>query len=95
MLKIFINLKKLFNNVVVNGTINYNSVHESSFMMVLLINVLCFFKALIGCKHLVQGSDDYWKCFARHFASTIYHPAGSCKMAPESDPMGVVDNRLR
>ncbi|MCL4149272.1 UNVERIFIED_CONTAM: hypothetical protein GTU68_032926 [Idotea baltica] len=28
-------------------------------------------------------------------ASTIYHAAGSCKMAPPDDPLGVVDNELR
>ncbi|KAA0201288.1 hypothetical protein HAZT_HAZT002304 [Hyalella azteca] len=27
--------------------------------------------------------------------STVYHPVGTCKMAPASDPMGVVDHALR
>jgi choline dehydrogenase-like flavoprotein len=36
-----------------------------------------------------------WKEYVRAFADTCYHPAGTCKMAPDSDPMGVVDSRLR
>ncbi|KAL7642617.1 UNVERIFIED_CONTAM: hypothetical protein RMT77_007181 [Armadillidium vulgare] len=52
-------------------------------------------KPLPGCRHLPFKSDDYWRCYTRHIVSTIYHAAGSCKMAPETDPMGVVDPRLR
>ncbi len=33
--------------------------------------------------------------FARETGGTIYHPVGTCKMAPDGDPMGVVDDRLR
>jgi choline dehydrogenase-like flavoprotein len=36
-----------------------------------------------------------WKEYVRAFGYSCYHPAGTCKMAPESDPMGVVDSRLR
>ncbi|KAL7642613.1 UNVERIFIED_CONTAM: hypothetical protein RMT77_007177 [Armadillidium vulgare] len=54
-----------------------------------------FDKPLPGCRHQPMGSDDYWRCFARHLTSTIYHPVGTCKMAPDNDPMGVVDNKLR
>ena len=31
----------------------------------------------------------------RERGTTIFHPVGTCKMAPESDAMGVVDDRLR
>ncbi|CAF2123070.1 unnamed protein product [Rotaria magnacalcarata] len=36
-----------------------------------------------------------WKEHVRAFANTCYHPGGTCKMAPDTDPMGVVDHRLR
>lgn len=32
---------------------------------------------------------------ARHYTMTIYHPVGTCKMGPPTDPLAVVDNRLR
>ena len=32
---------------------------------------------------------------ARNTATTIYHPACTCRMGPESDSMNVVDHRLR
>lgn len=36
-----------------------------------------------------------WKEHVRTLSSPCGHPGGTCKMAPESDFMGVVDNRLR
>lgn len=33
--------------------------------------------------------------YARAVAQTIYHPAGTCKMGPSSDPAAVVDSSLR
>lgn len=41
------------------------------------------------------GSDEYWVCYVRHMASTFLHMVGTCKMAPASDPFGVVDGRLK
>ncbi len=38
-------------------------------------------------------SDDDLIYYIREFATTIYHPVGSCKMG--NDPMAVVDDRLR
>ncbi|KAK7070816.1 hypothetical protein SK128_003588 [Halocaridina rubra] len=52
-------------------------------------------KVLPGCEGKLYDSDDYWECYVRHVSSTVYHPAGSCKMAPSSDTMGVVDHKLR
>ena len=40
-------------------------------------------------------SDDEILQFARQYGATIFHPSGTCKMAPDGDPMGVVDSRLR
>jgi choline dehydrogenase-like flavoprotein len=36
-----------------------------------------------------------WKEHVRASSGTCYHPGGTCKMAPDNDPMGVVDSRLR
>ncbi|XP_069958460.1 glucose dehydrogenase [FAD, quinone] [Cherax quadricarinatus] len=52
-------------------------------------------KVLPGCEREVYGSDSYWACYTRHTAKTMYHPAGTCKMAPSSDPLGVVDHTLK
>lgn len=47
-----------------------------------------------GCHHLEFLSDEYWTCLAYHHTLTIYHPVGTAKMGPDSDPMAVVDSRL-
>ncbi|KAK7080100.1 hypothetical protein SK128_020555 [Halocaridina rubra] len=52
-------------------------------------------KPLPGCEYKELGSDEYWECYIRHMATTSYHAAGSCKMAPKTDQHGVVDSRLR
>lgn len=41
------------------------------------------------CEHLEFRSDDYWRCQARHYTMTIYHPTGTCKMGPDHDPHAV------
>ncbi|MEL7547739.1 MAG: choline dehydrogenase [Pseudomonadota bacterium] len=40
-------------------------------------------------------SDEELLAYARETGGTIYHPVGTCKMAPEGDTMGVVDSELR
>ncbi|MGH1428583.1 MAG: GMC family oxidoreductase [Arenicella sp.] len=40
-------------------------------------------------------TDEELLQYARNRATTIYHPTGTCKMGPSSDPMAVVDERLR
>ncbi|XP_049839992.1 glucose dehydrogenase [FAD, quinone]-like isoform X1 [Schistocerca gregaria] len=53
-------------------------------------------RPLPGCEGSgAFGSDEYWECAARHYTQTIYHPVGTCKMGPASDPEAVVDHRLR
>lgn len=47
------------------------------------------------CEKYQQLSDDFWACLAKHYTQTIYHPSGTCKMGPESDPLAVVDAQLR
>jgi len=41
------------------------------------------------CEHLVFKSGGYWECFVKHYASTVYHPVGTCAMGT------VLDARLR
>lgn len=44
---------------------------------------------------LNRTSPEYWKCYVTQFSSSAYHPVGTCKMGPTSDPGAVVDARLR
>lgn len=39
--------------------------------------------------------EQFYECLVRHYSQTIYHPVGTTKMGPKSDPMAVVDARLR
>lgn len=48
-----------------------------------------------GCAGLEYLSDDFFRCIARHYSQTIYHPVGTCKMGVHDDRMAVVDPRLR
>nr|XP_018902436.1 PREDICTED: glucose dehydrogenase [FAD, quinone]-like isoform X1 [Bemisia tabaci] len=50
---------------------------------------------ILGCEKLKPFTDEWWECRARHYTMTIYHPVGTCKMGPSSDPKAVVDPRLR
>ncbi|KAK3859895.1 hypothetical protein Pcinc_034025 [Petrolisthes cinctipes] len=52
-------------------------------------------KHLPGCERERYGTDDYWSCYTRQMAQTTYHPCCTLKMAPSSDPLAVVDHRLR
>lgn len=47
------------------------------------------------CKKHKYGSDKYYDCYVRHLSTTLYHPAGTAKMGPDSDKSAVVDSRLR
>lgn len=47
------------------------------------------------CDKLEYLSDEYWKCYVSYLSSTIFHPVGTCKMGPSSDPEAVVDPRLK
>jgi choline dehydrogenase-like flavoprotein len=47
------------------------------------------------CEKFPRLSDEFWACLARHYTQTIYHPAGTAKMGPESDPLAVVNPQLQ
>ncbi|XKL64453.1 hypothetical protein PGB90_004539 [Kerria lacca] len=47
------------------------------------------------CEVFETDSDQYYECYVRHFASTVFHASGSCKMGPKNDPDAVVDSRLK
>ncbi|XP_046998690.1 glucose dehydrogenase [FAD, quinone]-like [Schistocerca americana] len=48
-----------------------------------------------GCEDLEFGSDSYWACVVKRATGAENHQAGTCKMGPASDPLAVVDERLR
>lgn len=50
---------------------------------------------LAACDTLAADSDDYWRCYVRYMATTIYHPVGTTRMGANPDGGAVVDARLR
>lgn len=50
---------------------------------------------LPACKQYHFDTDEYWECVITEYTTTIYHPVGTCKMGPKSDPSSVVDHELR
>lgn len=48
-----------------------------------------------GCEPFIWGTHEYFTCILTQYTSTIYHPAGTCKMGPRWDREAVVDARLR
>ncbi|KOX71155.1 Glucose dehydrogenase [acceptor] [Melipona quadrifasciata] len=52
-------------------------------------------KPFPGCENTPEFTDEYWECVVRHYTLTVYHPVGTCKMGPSTDPQAVVDSQLR
>nr|CAD7260194.1 unnamed protein product [Timema shepardi] len=50
---------------------------------------------LAACRGSEFNTRDYWECAVREMAYTTYHPSGTCKMGPSTDPMAVVDPELK
>lgn len=50
---------------------------------------------LPSCLLHYLDTHQYYKCLVKTLTSTAYHPTSTCKMGPKTDPMAVVDNRLR
>jgi choline dehydrogenase-like flavoprotein len=47
------------------------------------------------CDAFDYETEEYWGCYIRYFSTTLYHPAGTAKMGPASDPEAVVDPQLK
>ena len=47
------------------------------------------------CSEHVFDTKDYWECYIRSWAVTVYHPTSTCRMGDPSDPTAVVDPQLR
>ena len=58
-------------------------------------NSLQVMVAKFGCGDSAPFSDDYLECLLKNWSLTIYHPVGTCKMGPRSDPSAVVDAELK
>lgn len=63
---------------------SYSAKHAEYFML-----------SLAECNSIKFDTDEYWKCYIKYMAATLYHPVGTCKMGPHSDHEAVVDDRLR
>jgi len=50
---------------------------------------------LAGCTDFEHGTVEYWNCTVRLWLLSLYHPAGTCKMGPSSDPEAVVNSELK
>lgn len=48
-----------------------------------------------GCETIDTSTKAFFECLARVYTQSIWHPVGTCKMGPKSDPMAVVDSELR
>ncbi|KAF5275244.1 hypothetical protein FQA39_LY06904 [Lamprigera yunnana] len=58
------------------------------------INAKIVDKPWPACKLFKFGTDEYWRCIAKSYTTTIFHPVGTCKMGPTHDKTSVVDSRL-
>ena len=52
-------------------------------------------KPLPACRQFEFGVRDYWKCVIMEYTASIYHPVGTCKMGPKSDPEAIVNESLK
>lgn len=47
------------------------------------------------CRSLVFRSYEYWQCYIQQRGYSWLHIVGTCSMGPDSDPLAVVDSKLR
>lgn len=48
-----------------------------------------------GTNHHLNKTNEDWHSHVQKYASTSYHPVGTCKIGLSDDPMAVVDAKLR
>ncbi|KAF6826333.1 gmc oxidoreductase [Colletotrichum musicola] len=48
-----------------------------------------------GAEHHLYESNEDWQAHVKKYASTSYHPGGTCKLGREDDPMAVLDGEAR
>ncbi|KAK9881928.1 hypothetical protein WA026_018122 [Henosepilachna vigintioctopunctata] len=47
-----------------------------------------------GCEEYSFNSDKYWVCVLNHYATSLGHQVGTCKMGSHDDKDAVVDSNL-
>ncbi len=47
--------------------------------------------------HMIDSTEceSYLRCVIEHLTSSYHHPVGTCRMGPSTQPLAVVDERLR
>ncbi|XP_051160278.1 glucose dehydrogenase [FAD, quinone]-like [Leptopilina boulardi] len=50
---------------------------------------------LTNCEQYEFNTENYWRCSAVNYTTSLYHSSGTCKMGPRNDSEAVVDARLR
>ncbi len=48
-----------------------------------------------NCRSFPFRSHDYWQCYVKQRGYSWLHIVGTCSMGPNTDPMAVVDSRLK
>lgn len=48
-----------------------------------------------GATHYKKKTNEDWHEHVKKYASTSYHPGGTCKLGQDDDPLAVVDKYLR
>ncbi|KAJ8716993.1 hypothetical protein PYW08_005392 [Mythimna loreyi] len=66
---------------------HYNAIINTSYYK--SINAELVDPELETCKGFKMGSKDYWKCYVKEMATTLYNFAGTCALG------SVVDSELR
>lgn len=47
------------------------------------------------CRGIIFRSNEYWRCYIKQRGYSWLHIVGTCSMGADTDPMTVVDSKLR